>query len=73
VKEDAYDDVPVSVSIEPDRLKRWIDRAEEFVDMIEEMFPDALLLWRTLHYCVVSSGIMTMFSYIGGFGHLDTE
>ena len=73
VKEDAYDKVPVSVSIEPERLERWIERAEEFVDMIEEGFPDALLLWRTLHYCVVFSGNLTMCSYIGGFGHLDTE
>lgn len=55
VKEDAYNNVPVSVSIEPERLERWIERAKKFVDTIEEDFPDALLLWRTLHYCVVFS------------------
>ena len=73
VKEDAYNGLPVSVSIEPERLERWIVRAKNFVDRVEVCYPNALLLWRTLHFCVVFSGILTTFSYIGGFGHLDTE
>ena len=53
VKEDAYSHTPVSVSIEPERLEHWIDRAKEFVDYIEEFFPQSFMLWRTLHYCMV--------------------
>ncbi len=53
VKEDAYDEVPIHVSIEPERLEQWIERAEKFVDMIQKEYPNALLLWRMLHYCMV--------------------
>jgi hypothetical protein len=53
VKDDAYDFVPVRTSVEPERLEHWIDRAEEFVDIISGIFPGTFMVWRTLHYCVV--------------------
>lgn len=53
-KEDAYNHAPVRVSVEPKRLTRWLHNAEEFVAIIERLFPDAVVLWRTLHYCAVS-------------------
>jgi hypothetical protein len=53
-KQDAYNSAPVRVSIDPGRLNWWIRRAESFVEVIETLFPDAPIFWRTLHYCAVS-------------------
>jgi hypothetical protein len=53
IRDDAYAAAPVLVSVQPERLDHWIDRAEQFVDMVTEMFPQAFTVWRSLHYCVV--------------------
>jgi hypothetical protein len=44
---------PVQISIGVDLLNRWIERAEDFIGMIESIFPDTFMLWRVLHYCRV--------------------
>ena len=56
VKDDAYAFAPVRTSVEPERLDHWLDRAEQFVDIVSGIFPDTFMLWRTLHYCVVDWG-----------------
>lgn len=51
---EAYQAVPLDRTwIERDLIERWIERAEELVDMVENIFPDAFMVWRTLHYCGV--------------------
>ena len=51
VKEEAYNAAPVDISLAADLVERWIERAEKFVDIVEGIFPNTFMLWRTLHYC----------------------
>jgi hypothetical protein len=53
VKQDAFNYAPIVNSVAQERLEHWLDRAEEFLDIITGIFPDTFLLWRSLHYCVV--------------------
>jgi hypothetical protein len=71
VKDDAYDFVPVRTSVEPERLEHWIDRAEQFVDIVSGIFPGTFMVWRTLHYCVVyPSAFNSKYRSIGVGGSL---
>ena len=48
---EAIQAAPVDVTIAVDLVEGWIKRAEEFVDIVESLFPKTFMLWRTLHYC----------------------
>src|ERR1700676_2099935 len=53
VREDALAAAPVINSVQAERLEHWLHRAEKFVDLVTEMFPEAFTVWRSLHYCIV--------------------
>ena len=54
VKEDAYAKAGTHPNISPERLEHWIQRAERLLDMVDEIFPNTFLMWRWLHYCLVT-------------------
>src|SRR5579859_7963043 len=53
VKEDAYAKASTHPNISPERLEHWIERAEQFLAMVDEIFPNTFMMWRWLHYCLV--------------------
>jgi hypothetical protein len=53
VKEDAYAKASTHPNINPEKLTRWLENAEEFIAIVEEIFPDTFLMWRWLHFCLV--------------------
>jgi hypothetical protein len=52
---DAFKAAPIQNEIEEDRLMRWMQRAEKFVDIMESSFPNTCTFWRILHPCKVPS------------------
>jgi hypothetical protein len=46
--------VPPQIDLMQTEVDAWFPRAEEFVDIVAEIFPDTFLLWRWLHYCKVT-------------------
>jgi hypothetical protein len=46
---------PVRIEVGQQRLKRWMERAERFVDIVESIVLNTFMMWRTLYPCIVYS------------------
>ena len=68
---EAIESAPNRTEIGKDRLTRWMERAEIFVDMIESSFPNTCTFWRMLHPCrVLSSPRPALMMIAGRLGDL---